>query len=224
MSGITKNVSVPDCESLKKENGLGRRGRLTDAVIDRLQKKFGVAIRQNAGMKYMKAGVLATFRVASSKHNNWHFPHCPTGSNSWCKYNVDKANGTELCKPGPSLPLDVLYKIRPIFEYLSKDSELKKCFNGTIWERIPKTTYVSLSNLEFGVYDVVANFNIGMKSTILIYEKLNMIPAVFTLKGCKDINTKRIQFAEYRDKQKNNVRRQIRRAKKSEKKRQVSRN
>ena len=75
----------------KKEKGLGRRGRLTDAVIDRLQNYFGVAIRQNSGnLTWMKAGVLATlFHVASSKDNNWHFPHCPTGSNSWCKYNLD---------------------------------------------------------------------------------------------------------------------------------------
>ena len=42
----------------------------------------------------------------------------------------------------------------------------------------------------FGVYDVVANFNIGMKLSILIYEKLNIIPGVFTLKDCKDINSK----------------------------------
>ena len=57
---------------------------------------------------------------------------------------------------------------------LSKDSELEKylhgktqngneSFNGLIWERIPKTTSVTLLNLDFGVYDAVANFNIGMK-------------------------------------------------------------
>ena len=52
-----------------------------------------------------------------------------------------------------------------------------------IWERVPKTHYVSLTHLEFGVYDAVANLNIGMKASILIYEKLGMIPGVFTLKG-----------------------------------------
>ena len=63
-----------------------------------------------------KAGVLARlFHVASSKDNNWHFPHYPTGSNSWCKYNLDIANDTKLHKPGPGLPLNIVYKIRPIF-------------------------------------------------------------------------------------------------------------
>ena len=49
---------------------------------------------------------------------------------------------------------------------------------------------VSPSSLEVGVYDAVANFNIGMKWSILIYEKLNIILGAFTLKGCKDINMK----------------------------------
>ena len=95
--------------------------------------------------------------------------------------------------------------MRPIFEDLSKDSELAKClhgktqnanesFNGKIWDRIPKSAYVSLDNLKFGVYDAVANFNIGMKATVLIYEKLNMIPGVYTLQGCRQINAKRLNY------------------------------
>ena len=41
----------------KTEKGLGGRGRLTDAVIHRLQNYFGVAIRQNKGnLEAMKAG------------------------------------------------------------------------------------------------------------------------------------------------------------------------
>jgi len=31
----------------KKEKGLGGRGKLTDATIDRLQNYYGIAIRQN---------------------------------------------------------------------------------------------------------------------------------------------------------------------------------
>ena len=36
------------------------------------------------------------------------------------------------------------------------------------WERIPKTSYVSLSQLQLGVFDVVANFNVGRRASILI--------------------------------------------------------
>ena len=45
--------------------------------------------------------------------------------------------------------------------------------------------------LEFGVYDAVANFNIGRKASVLIFDKLNMIPGVFTLKGCSTLNRKK---------------------------------
>ena len=144
----------------------------------------------------MKSSFLTSlFYVASNKDNSYHYPHCPIGPNNWCKYNADRANNTQTYKPGPGLPRDIICKTRPIFLEWSKDSELEKClhgkaqnvnesFNGTIWERIPKTTFVALSNLEFGVYDAVPNFNIGMKASVSIYEKINFVQGVHMLRGC----------------------------------------
>ena len=43
---------------------------------------------------------------------------------------------------------------------------------------------------EFGVFDVVANFNIGRKASVLIYEKLSMIPGSYMLKCCSTLNKK----------------------------------
>ena len=156
-------------------------------MIDRLQNFYGIAIRQNKGdLKSMQSAVRATlFHVASSKQNNWHNPHCPEGSDSWCKHNQDKANNTNTYKPGPGLPLSVVMKVKPVFEELSTDKLLRKClhgltqnqnesFNATIWERLPKTRFDSRTQLEFGVYDAVANFNIGRKASVLIFEKLNI--------------------------------------------------
>jgi hypothetical protein len=217
--------------TLKKiEKGLGGRGRLTDATIDRLQNFVGVAIRQNVGkLKEMRAGVLASlFHVASSKNNNLHFPHCPTGADSWCKYNADKINKTTTYKPGPGLPMDVIMKVRPIFEDLSKDSELQKClhgktqnanesFNGMIWDRIPKQTFVSLTQLEIGVYDAVANFNIGAKASIDILKQLDMEPGFHMIAGCKASNDERLRKAEIRMNPDKKLRRQILRAKKLKK-------
>ena len=65
-----------------------------------------------------------------------------------------------------------------------KDIDTEKClhgktqnanesFNGTICERILKNTSTVLPNLEFGAYDAVAHFNIGIKASLLIYEKHN---------------------------------------------------
>ena len=107
----------------------------------------------------------------------------PIEANSWCKFNVDEASGSSSCKPGPGLPLDIVYKIRPIYQAFPKDSELEKClhgknqnanesFNVLIWEHVPKTDYVTLPTMEFRLYDAVGHFNTGIKSRILIYEKL----------------------------------------------------
>ena len=111
---------------------------------------------------------------------------------------------------------------------LAKDEELEKClhgktqnanesFNGKIWDRLPKTTYVSLSTLKFGVYDAVGNFNIGMKSSIMIYEKLNMVPGIHTIRGANEINKLRLSFSSYRAIPHNKLRRQLLRARKIKK-------
>ena len=47
---------------------------------------------------------------------------------------------------------------------LGKTQNANESFNGTIWESIPKNTFVTLPNLEFGVYDGVAHCNIRMKA------------------------------------------------------------
>ena len=65
---------------------------------------------------------------------------------------------------------------------------MKEGFNAMIWERIPKPKYVALSQLELGVYDAVVAFNIGMKSSVLIFEKLGMILVFHLVKGCQSLN------------------------------------
>ena len=114
---IKKRVRTRLQNLKKKEKRLGGRGRLTDAIIDRLQNYAGVAIRQNVGdLKSMKSSFLASlFHVASNKDNSYHYPHCPIGPNSWCKYNADRTNNTQTYKPSPGLPREIIYKIRPIF-------------------------------------------------------------------------------------------------------------
>ena len=56
-------------------------------------------------------------------------------------------------------------------------------FNTMIWACVPKSTYVSFSQLQLGVYDLVANSNIDRKASILIFEKPNMIRGKYCLKG-----------------------------------------
>ena len=182
----------------KNVKGLSGRGNLTNDMIDRLQNYYGINIRQNKNdLKNMQAAVRGTlFHVASSKENNWHYLHCPEGKDSWCKFHQDRVNCTSIYKPGPALPLDIVMKLSPIFAELSDERLLEKCLyrktqnqnksvNSMIWDQIPKTRYVSLTQLKLGVYDAVANFNIGKKVSVLNYEKMNLIQGKFTLQSCE---------------------------------------
>ena len=66
-----------------------------------------------------------------------------------------------------------------------------------IWEHIPKTSYVSLSQLQLGVFDVISNFNNGPRVSILIYEFMNIILSKYTLLRCNRINKARLLASEY---------------------------
>ena len=96
-----------------------------------------------------------------------------------------------------------------------KTQNANESFNGTIWERTPKYTFVTLPNFEFDVYDGIAHCNIRMKVSVLICEKLNSLPVVYMLKGFKKRNLKRVNLVNQRRSQKNKLRRQILQGKKN---------
>ena len=79
----------------KKEKGLGGRCRLTDTTIDRLQNYEGVASYSPKRWKpasYEINFLVSLFHVVSNEDSLHHYPHCPNGSDSWCKYNAGRAN------------------------------------------------------------------------------------------------------------------------------------
>ena len=96
----------------------------------------------------------------------WH-DNCPEGADSWCGYQRDKTNKTKFFKPRKGLLRDVSKYVKPIFVDLCNEELFKRCldcktqnqnesFNATVWNRLPKTTYVGFSQFQFGLYDAVA--------------------------------------------------------------------
>ena len=79
----------------KQEKGISWKGKLTNNMIDRLRNYYGIAIRRNkSNLKGMQSATKAVlFHVASNKDHNLHYPNCPVGPDSWCKYNQDRAQG-----------------------------------------------------------------------------------------------------------------------------------
>lgn len=206
----------------KTTKGLGGKGRLTDAIVDKLQNYYGIAIRRNVGdLNEMRNSVYAAFwHVSASATKTDYHKYCPVGADSWCQYQVDKVHGTSKYKPGAGLPLDVIKHVKPIIEDL--DSLLTKClhgktqnqneaFNALIWRRIPKDTYVGFRQFEIGVCDAVAHFNIGNLATIQIMEKLGMDSGYYTVSGCSVGNTMRVSNAVRMSTEKRKLRRRLNR-------------
>ena len=118
----------------------------------------------------MSQGIMASlFHVCSSKERNLH-DHCQKGLNSWCQYQRDVVDNTNLYHSGPGLSDEVIKHVKPIYLDLIKPQQLEKClhgkiqnqnesFNTMLWERVPKYRYCGFKKLQFRVYDDVANFN-----------------------------------------------------------------
>ena len=77
-----------------------------------------------------KAIYAALMHVASSKENNYHWVYCPEGGISWCSFQRDKANNTNVHVPSYGLGKEVIKHVKPMYEDLSKDELLSRCLHG----------------------------------------------------------------------------------------------
>ena len=137
-----------------------------------MQKYFCIALRSNIGdLKNMQNAILVSlFHVASSTSNQYH-EYCPKMPDSWCQYQLDVLNKTNLYTPGAGIS-DVIHTIKPVYaEALhgclhALTQNPNESINSTIWERAHKTVYCGLDTLELAVFDAVANYNYGRKANL----------------------------------------------------------
>lgn len=75
-------------KALSDGKPLGGTKKLTDKVINRLQRDYGLAIRQNThSVEAMKKAVWALYFHTSSTDEKPEHGLCPKRPDSWCKYN-----------------------------------------------------------------------------------------------------------------------------------------
>ena len=211
---------------LKKETpALGGKGKLSDAMIDKLQNYYGIAIRSNVGdLNGMRKAIHASFfHCASSERRDLH-THCPTGPSSWCGFKRNRNS----FKHSPGLPDAVIAKVKPVYQRLSEDSLLEKCLhgktqnqneavNGMVWERIPKEVFVGADLLEFGLFDAISHFNIGARTVLLLLKALKISPGKYTEEGCRHLDMDRICGAEYKHSEERKKSRKVLRGKRKKK-------
>ncbi|KAJ8893660.1 hypothetical protein PR048_006260 [Dryococelus australis] len=130
------------------------------------------------------------------------------GEESWCKYNRGKITG-ETYGHLHSLPFAIMEEIKPIFRGLSDINLLKKCLHGrtqnpneyvnsVIWNRLPKTVFVQIRTLHFGVYDAVASFNKDNIAKCKVLEELGLSIGSLTADAILQIYLESLRQAEMR--------------------------
>ena len=146
--------------------GIGGAGKLTKVAIKRIQVHYGGAIRKNSG------------DLDKMKRAGWAIWHHRNGTYKECG---ERCNGSDKNK----LPGYVMQEIKPVFEYLSSDTLLRKClyggtqnvnesFHHLVWERCPKSTFVCRDRLEVAVSDTTIVFNEGGVGRCAVFEKLGL--------------------------------------------------
>ncbi|KAG8229939.1 hypothetical protein J437_LFUL011083 [Ladona fulva] len=172
--------------NVKKTAKIGGKGKLTDVLIKKLTKYYGLAIRRNCeSVENMKKGILATYYHLSSTNEKPRHHNCPPGADSWCKWQVAQALGENFEHPPPLNP-EVQKCILPIYEDLSRDDLLERClgghsqnanesFNATIWRLVPKHLNCGIKIIEMSAYLAAGIFNEGYKFVLHCMQDMGII-------------------------------------------------
>ncbi|GFW16480.1 uncharacterized protein TNCV_443551 [Trichonephila clavipes] len=127
---------------LSDGKNISGRGRLTLKEVDSIQHYYGLAIRKNlSSVEDMKRAICAIYFHKLSTEDNPQHALCP-------------------------LEKDLLKKCLH-----GRTQNPNESFNKCIWERIPKTVFVGIETLKFGVMDAVICFNDGYNNVRSDVEK-----------------------------------------------------
>ncbi|GFT04162.1 uncharacterized protein TNCV_3154161 [Trichonephila clavipes] len=152
---------------LSDGKNISGRGRLTLKEVDSIQHYYGLVIRKNlSSVEDMKRAIWAIYFHKLSTEDNPQHALCP-------------------------LEKDLLKKC-----FHGRTQNPNESFNKCIWERIPKTVFVGIETLKFGVMDAVICFNDGYVSRIKVFEALGIKPGYNTERALLIIDNKRIFEAE----------------------------
>lgn len=217
-----RNLRQSHKGKLKDGKAVGGRGaRLNDPQINKLQRYYGLAIRQNtvktscpseaevdASVKNMKMAITATLHHCV-KHKSLCEQHkfCPKGKSSWCQWQVDKATGTKAYNNKGCLDEVFLVFLKPKFEFLSQEQLLRRCvfgatqnnnesLNSLVWVRCPKHKYHGPTTVRIAVALAVLAFNNGHMSKVQVLEKLDISAHQNAEKVWRKRDQKRIKRAD----------------------------
>lgn len=201
-----RNLKKCTKEILSDGKGLGGKGRLTEAAIDKLQCYYGNAIREHKHdiVKMREAVWAVYFHKGSSDEKPVH-NFCDV---SWCPFLKAKRNGKPYThKTNNYLPSAVMNFIKPVWKDLAKTELLTKCLGGytqnqneslnsSIWKLCPKTKNHGLKTVETAVAIAVSMFNDGCTSLMAILRMMDIHPGQFCRTFCEEADVERLKNAQ----------------------------
>ena len=184
---------------------LSGKGKLTDTMINSMQNYYGMAIRGNIGNLYaMKKAIGAVlFHCTEFESPQMRHKFCPSGPDTWCKWQLDKLNGTNNYKPRLGIPKWIHDVIYPIFVELRDDSLLTKCLHGQtqnpnealnqiIWSKVPKAIFVGKHVLEMGINSAIIEYNDGAFGIHKVLNHVGVETGLCTHRGSVARNKRRL--------------------------------
>lgn len=179
--------------NVRKEKKLSGKGKLTENVVKKLTTYYGLSIRRNVNsVEDMKREIMATYYHIFSTTKNPNHNNCPTGAESWCKWQKAIALGKDpqLEDLTPLLGDEMKEHLLPIYTDLSRDDLLERClgghtqnanesFNATVWRICPKHLNSGLKIVEISAYIAAGMFNEGYTSILKLMNELGIIVGTY---------------------------------------------
>ena len=211
------------------EDGLkiSGKGRLTDEVVDNLQRYYGMAIRSHPNdVAGMYRAIWASLSHSISTDDRPRHEFCPSTPDTWCGYKRVEAGLQESYTHRNPIPMAIFKELRPLYVRLTDRPLLERClrgatqnqnesFNSTVWSLCPKTGFCSRSVVEQALNLAVARFNYGSSTLLAVLTEMGCEPGPWTEKFVKIADARRVAKAQRKEKQTSKSRRKrLRRRKK----------
>lgn len=157
----------------------------------------------------------ATMAILDHYSCNTKHKNCPTGKDSWCSFQRDKAMKTNLHKPikNPFTPA-IIEVVKPVFDRLGNEQFLVGCEKGftenaneslhhIIWSMAPKDSYHSPQEISIAIHLGVMQYNSGINKTLAaLLQALDVIPSLYMRTSWGSFDEERVYLSDYKSSQK----------------------
>ena len=134
---------------------------------------------------------------ASNETLDVQHQYCPKGSKSWCKYQLDVANGTSVYTQDNCLPPIFRKELKLLF---TSDELLKRCLKGVtqkqnealnpiLWKKCPKSVFCGKQKLSACAAQSVIQWNQGAAGSATVRHACGVSKyGINTLRGIRKEN------------------------------------